>query len=279
MKLYSLISDKFKLDGGACFGVVPKSVWQKLYPPDENNMIDIVNRLMIIETENRKILIDTGIGRKQEEKYLAYFHISPDFSLEKSLAAINIAPEEITDVIFTHLHFDHCGGAVKYNADRTALELTFINAIHWCSKAQWEWATKPNSREKASYHKDNFIPVFESGKLKFIEEERELYKDIYLKFANGHTDGQLIPMIRYKGRTIVYTADFIAAIGNIAIPYIPAFDTRPLISMKEKEEFLNEAVNNDYILFFEHDNLYECCTLQKIEKKISHKEILSLKDI
>jgi len=279
MKLYSLISDKFKLDGGAAFGVVPKSVWKKLYPPDENNMIDVINRLLIIETENRKILIDTGIGRKQEEKYLDYFYISPDFNLERGLDTIGIAPEEITDVIFTHLHFDHCGGAVRYNADRTALELTFKNATHWCSKAQWEWATKPNAREKASYHQENYFPLYERGKLRFIEQEKEWDKDIYLKIVNGHTDGQLIPMIKYKDRIIVYTADFIATTGNISIPYIPAFDTRPLISMKEKEDFLNEAVNNNYILFFEHDYQCECCTLQKIEKRITFKEKLKLSDI
>ena len=279
MKLYSFICDKFKLDGGACFGVVPKSVWQKICLPDENNMIDIVNRLLLIETDKRKILIDTGMGNKQDEKYFAYFYLSGEYSLEKSLASVGFRTDDITDVIFTHLHFDHCGGAVKYNADRTSLELTFKNAIHWCSRAQWECATKPNAREKASYHKENFMPVFESGKLQFIDVERELYKDIYLKIVNGHTEGQVIPMIRYNNKTIVFVADFIAAVGNIAVPYIPAFDTRPLISMKEKEEFLNEAVTNNYILFFEHDYLNECCTLQKIEKRITYKDILFLKDV
>ncbi len=279
MKLYSLICDKFKLDGGACFGVVPKSIWQKQYPPDENNMIDIVTRSMLIETDDRKILIDTGMGRKQDEKYFSYFYLSDKYNLEESLSAIGFKPEDITDVIFTHLHFDHCGGAVKHNADKTSLELTFKNAIYWCSTAQWEWATKPNAREKASYFKDNFMPVYESGKLQFINEEKELYKDIYLKIVNGHTDGQMLPMIKYKDKTIVYMADFIAALGNIPIPYIPSFDTRPLISMKEKEDFLNEAVSNNYILFFEHDIYNECCTLQKIEKRISHKEIFLLKDI
>jgi glyoxylase-like metal-dependent hydrolase (beta-lactamase superfamily II) len=279
MKLYPLICEKWKMDGGACFGVVPKSIWQKLYPADENNMIDIISRSLLIETENRKILIDTGMGNKQDEKYFSYFFLHGDHSIEKSLATIGFTPDDITDVIFTHLHFDHCGGAVKYNQDKTDLELVFKNAIHWCSAAQWKWATEPNKREKASYFKENFMPLFDKGKLQFIEKEMELYKNIFLKIVNGHTDGQLIPMISYNNKIIVFMADFISAIGNIPIPYVPSFDTRPLISMKEKEEFLNEAVINNYILFFEHDYEFECCTLQKIEKRISHNNIMLLKDI
>jgi glyoxylase-like metal-dependent hydrolase (beta-lactamase superfamily II) len=267
------------MDGGACFGVVPKSIWQKLYPADENNMIDIISRSLLIENENQLILIDTGMGNKQEDKFLSYFHLHGDHSIEKSLSEIGFTPDDITDVIFTHLHFDHCGGAVRYNQKKTALELVFKNAIHWCSAAQWKWATEPNKREKASYFNENFMPLYDSGKLQFIGEERNLYNDIYLKIVNGHTDGQLIPMIKYNNKTIVFLADFISAIGNIPIPYVPSFDTRPLISMKEKEEFLNEAVANNYILFFEHDYEFECCTLQKTEKRISYKDIFLLKDI
>jgi len=279
MKLYSFICDKFKLDGGACFGVVPKSVWQKICLPDENNMIDIVNRLLLIETDKRKILIDTGMGNKQDEKYFAYFYLSGEYSLEKSLASVGFRTDDITDVIFTHLHFDHCGGAVKYNADRTSLELTFKNAIHWCSRAQWEWATKPNAREKASYHKENFMPVFESGKLQFIDAERELYKDIYLKIVNGHTEGQVIPMIQYKNRTLVFMADFIPSTGHIPLAWVPAFDVRPLITLKEKEEFLIKAAEENYILFFEHDYHHECCTVQQTKKGIRVKEIFKFQEI
>jgi len=279
MKLYPLICENWKMDGGACFGVVPKSIWQKLYPADENNMINLVSRSLLIETENRKILIDTGMGNKQDEKYFSYFHLFGNNSLEKSLSAIGCAPDDITDVVFTHLHFDHCGGAVKYNNSKTLLELTFKNAIHWCSTAQWQWATKPNAREKASYFNENYIPILESGKLRFIDVEGELYSGINLKFVNGHTDGQMIPMIKYNNNTIVFMADFIASLGHIPISYIPSFDTRPLLSMQEKEAFLTEAVKNNYILFFEHDYYNECCTLQNTIKGIRHKESILLENL
>ena len=279
MKLYPLICENWKMDGGACFGVVPKSVWQKLYPADENNMINIISRSLLIDMGNRKILIDTGMGNKQDEKYFSYFHLFNDDSLEKSLFAIGYKPDDITDVIFTHLHFDHCGGAVKYNNDKTLLELTFKNAIYWCSSAQWQWATTPNAREKASYFNENYMPIFERKKLRFIDREGEFYSGINLKIVNGHTDGQMIPMIKYNDKTVVFMADFIASLGNIPISYIPAFDTRPLVSMKEKEVFLSEAVNNNYILFFEHDYYNECCTLQNTAKGVRSKESILLKNI
>lgn len=279
MKLYSLICENWKMDGGACFGVVPKSIWQKLYPSDENNMINLVSRSLLIETDNRKILIDTGMGNKQDEKYFSYFHLFGDNNIEKSLSDIGYTPDDITDVIFTHLHFDHCGGAVKFNKDKTSMELTFKKAIHWCSSAQWQWATNPNDREKASYFNENYMPIYERGKIKFIDAEVELYSSIKLKFVNGHTDGQIIPMIKYNNKTVVFMADFIASLGHIPIPYIPSFDTRPLLSMQEKETFLIEAVENNYILFFEHDYYNECCTLQNTAKGIRHKEVFLLKNI
>lgn len=270
MKLYPIYAEDFKLDGGACFGVVPKAVWGKSIQADENNMIETTSRCLLVETDNRLILIDTGIGSKQDAQFLSYFHLFGNRGLEKSFNEINKNFDEVTDVILTHLHFDHCGGAVKRN--ETGFELVFKNATHWVSKAQWEWANNPNLREKASYLKENFIPIQESGKLKFVESESYLIPEIFLKFVNGHTEGQMIPIISYQGRKIVYQADFVASTINIPIPYIPSYDTRPLISMQEKIDFLQESVENDYVYYFEHDSQYECCTVHKTEKGIKVKE-------
>ncbi len=278
MKIHSILSENFKLDGGASFGVVPKSIWEKTYPADENNMIPVVNRLLIIETENKKILIDCGIGKKQDEKYLSHFYISGN-DVEQAVIAAGFSTDEITDVILTHLHFDHCGGAVKYDKFSSQLVLTFPKATYYCSKAQWDWAVTPNSREKSAYHKENFMPIYESGQLEFVHEEKELFPGIFLKIVNGHTQGQMIPMISYKGKTIVYVADFIPSVTHVHLPFIASFDVQPLLALSEKEVFLNDAADHNYILFFEHDIFNECCSLHRTEKGIRVKDIFNLSDI
>jgi glyoxylase-like metal-dependent hydrolase (beta-lactamase superfamily II) len=278
MKLHVIYTEDFKLDGGACFGVVPKSVWSKLYPADENNYVDVCNRLLLIETGDRKILIDSGIGNKQDEKYLSYFFIHGN-TLEKALSDKGFKPEDITDVILTHLHFDHAGGSVIYNSDRTKLEPLFPNATYYSSSSQWEWAMNPNPREKASYHNENYVPLHEQGKLEFIMKEGFFSESISILLLNGHTQGQVIPVIDYKGRKVVFMADFIAAVPNIPVPYVPSYDVQPLISLKEKSAFLEKAAAENYILFFEHDAHNECCTVHKTEKGIRVKDIFKLADI
>jgi glyoxylase-like metal-dependent hydrolase (beta-lactamase superfamily II) len=278
MKLHVIQCEDFKLDGGAWFGVVPKSVWSKLYPPDANNYIDICNRLLLFETGDRKILIDTGIGDKQDAKYLSYFFIHGN-TVEKALSENGFRPEEITDVILTHLHFDHVGGAAKYNDDHTKVLPVFPNATYYCSKSQYEWAFKPNLREIAAYHKENHVPLFEQGKLEFIMKEGMFAEGISLMLRNGHTEGQVIPIIDYKGRKVVFMADFIAALPNIPVPYVPSYDVQPLVSLKDKAEFLEIAANENYVLFFEHDAHYECCTVHMTEKGIRVKDIFKLSDI
>lgn len=278
IKLHVIYTEDFKLDGGAWFGVVPKTVWSKLYPPDEDNYIDICNRLLLIETGERRILIDSGIGNKQDEKFLSYFFIRGN-TLTKALSDKGFKPEDITDVILTHLHFDHAGGSVKYNSNRNILEPLFPNATYYCSFSQWEWAMHPNPREKTSYHKENYVPLYDQGKLEFIMKEGFFTDGISLLFMNGHTQGQVIPVIEYKGRKVVFMADFIAAVPNIPVPYVPSYDVQPLISLKEKSDFLEKAVSDNYILFFEHDPFHECCTVQKTVKKIIVKDIFKLADI
>ncbi len=278
MDLHVIYTEDFKLDGGACFGVVPKSVWSKLYPPDENNNVDVCNRLLLIETGNRKILIDTGIGNKQSEKYLSYFFIRGN-TLEKALSEKGFSPNDITDVIFTHLHFDHVGGAVVFNPENKNTKALFPNATYYCSKAQWDWAINPNPREKASYHPENYMSLYESGKLQFIMKEGSFADGISILITNGHTQGQVIPVIDYKGRKIIFMADFISAVPNIPIAYIPSYDVQPLLSLKEKTDFLEIAANENYILFFEHDSHHECCNVHKTEKGIRVKDIFKLTDI
>lgn len=278
MELHVINTGNFKLDGGAMFGVVPKVMWQKVYPADENNLCTWSMRCLLIVSDNKKILIDCGIGDKQDEKFLKNYHLSGDDTLTKSLANAGFTTEDITDVILTHLHFDHCGGAVKYNSDRTELVPTFKNAIYWISQQQWDLANDPNQREKASYMKNNFIPLYEKGHVKFISKDTELFPNISVRLIFGHTAGQLIPYINYNGKTIVYMADFIPAAAHIPLPYIISYDTQPLVSLAEKESFLNEAVTNDYTLFFEHDFYYECCSLHETEKGIRANIFFNLKD-
>jgi glyoxylase-like metal-dependent hydrolase (beta-lactamase superfamily II) len=278
MKLHVIYTEDFKLDGGASFGVVPKTIWSLLVQPDENNYINVCNRLLLVETGDRKILIDSGIGNKQDEKYLHYFFVKGN-TLEEALSANGFTPNDITDVLLTHLHFDHVGGCIKYNEDRTKTENVFPNATYYCSKPQWDWAVNPNFREKAAYLPENYLPLFEQGKFEFIMKEGFFSEGITLMFMNGHTEGQVIPIIDYKGKKIVFMADFIAIAEQIPIPYVPSYDVRPLLSYKEKNDFLEKAAIENYILFFEHDPRHECCTVHHTKKGIRMKEYFKLDDI
>ena len=275
MKIHVINTGKFKLDGGAMFGVVPKSIWSKTNPADENNMCSWSMRCLLIELENRKILIDTGIGNKQSLKFFKYFYLHGNDSLIKSLKKIDIDPDEITDVFFTHLHFDHCGGAIFKERDH--YKLLFKNAIHLTNKVHWDLANNPNPREKASFLKENFTLIKEEKKLKFIKEGY-LFPNIEVRFFHGHTSAQMIPIIHLEDKIIVFMADLLPSIGHIPLPYVMGYDTQPLITLKEKKDFLQEAAEKNYILFLEHDYNYECCTVMKTEKGIRLKDCGSLTD-
>ncbi|MEO6136390.1 MAG: MBL fold metallo-hydrolase [Ginsengibacter sp.] len=279
MKLYSIHAGNFRLDGGAMFGVVPKSIWQKLNPPDDNNLCNWAMRCMLIEDEGRLILIDNGMGNKQDEKFFGHYYLNGPHSLEKSLSQHGFSKEDITDVFLTHLHFDHCGGSIE-KIDNQLIP-AFKNATYWSNENHWQWATQPNDREKASFLKENIFPIKESGQLKFIESKEgvEFAKNINIRFMNGHTDAMMLPQIQYKEKTIIYMADLLPSIAHIPIPYVMAYDTRPLHTLKEKKEFLNEAQQKDYILFFEHDLEIECCNLQLTERGVRSKEVFNLSDI
>lgn len=276
MELHAINTGNLKLDGGAMFGVVPKVMWQKLYPADENNRCNWSMRCLLVVEGEKKILIDCGIGDKQDEKFFNNMHLNGEDDLHSSLAKSGYSADDITDVLLTHLHFDHCGGAVKHNADKTGYELTFKNATHWVGRAHWELAIKPNAREKASFLKENFLPIMEAGRLNLIDTETTLFPGFHVKIFNGHTEGQLIPHIQYKGRTVVYMADLMPASVHIPLAYVISYDTQPLISLAEKESFLNDALANDYVLFFEHDIYNECCNLQQTEKGIRAKDYFAL---
>jgi len=285
MKLYSVNTGYFKLDGGAMFGVVPKSIWNKINPADENNMCSWALRCLLIEDGNRLILVDNGMGDKQDAKFFSYYYLHGDDTLDKSLAKHGFHRDDITDVFLTHLHFDHCGGSIIRDGDK--LVPGFKNATYWSNEAHWEWALNPNDREKASFLKENIIPIKESGQLKFIPEIPEVkanlvgsfYGNLNILFVNGHTAAMMIPKIKYKDKTIVYMTDLLPSQGHIPIPYIMAYDIYPLKSMNEKKSFLREALQNDYILFFEHDPQYECCTLHQTERGIRPKNFFKLDEV
>ncbi len=286
MKLYTVNTGYFKLDGGAMFGVVPKVMWNKLNPADENNLCSWAMRCLLIEDGNRLILIDNGIGDKQDAKFLGHYHLHGDDTLDKSLAKHGFSKDDITDVVLTHLHFDHCGGSIKREGDQ--LVPAFKNATFWSNEAHWEWATKPNDREKASFLKENILPIQESGQLKFVVPGEQQFhqlsssvftENISMRFVSGHTESMMLPQINYNGKTIVYMADLLPAAAHIPIPYVMAYDMFPLTTLNEKKSFLTEAVENDYILFFEHDPHIECCTLQQTEKGIRMKESFRLDEV
>ena len=278
MKLYPINAGNFKLDGGAMFGVIPKPLWNKTNPADGNNMIDIAARCLLIENGNRLILIDTGMGNKQSDKFFGYYSLWGNDTIDNSLKKYGFHQDDITDVFLTHLHFDHCGGSVEWNKDRTGYETAFKNAHFWSNQEHWSWATKPNNREKASFLKENILPMEESGRLKFISipngntlKESELGFSIF--FANGHTDKQMIPMINYKEKTICFMADLLPTVGHLPIPFIMGYDTRPLLTLDEKKKFLNLAADNNFYLFLEHDAHNEIITVQHTEKGVRLKEI------
>ena len=284
MKLHPIEAGNFKLDGGAMFGVVPKTIWNKTNPADENNLIDIAARCLLIEDGNRLTLIDTGMGNKQSDKFLGYYSLWGDHSLDKSLKNAGFHRDDITDVFMTHLHFDHCGGSVNWNKDKTGYEVAFKNAKFWTNDNHWEWATKPNAREKASFLHENLIPMQESGQLQFVNRpdsdfgfSSELGFDIF--YADGHTEKQMLPHINYNGKTIVFCADMLPTAGHIPIPYVTGYDTRPLMSMDEKQIFLNNAADNNYYLWLEHDAHNQIITVQHTEKGIRLKEIFKCEDI
>lgn len=279
MNLYSINTGYFKLDGGAMFGVVPKSIWQKLNPPDENNMCSWAMRCLLIEDEGRLILVDNGMGNKQDEKFFGYYYLYGDDTLETSLAKKGFSKDDITDVFLTHLHFDHCGGSIE--RDENKLVPAFKNATYWSNESHWQWATNPNDREKASFLKENILPIEQSGKLKFIEEKDGIAftENIKVRFMFGHTEAMMLPQINYKDKTIVFMADLLPSVAHIPIPYVMAYDTNPLQTLIEKKSFLTEAQQKDYVLFFEHDAEVECCDLQLTERGIRSKNTFTLSEI
>ncbi|MFV9551811.1 MBL fold metallo-hydrolase [Algibacter sp. PT7-4] len=284
MNLYPINAGNLKLDGGAMFGVVPKAIWSKTNPADSNNMIDIATRCLLIENGDRLILIDNGMGNKQSDKFYGYYHPWGDFSLDKSLKTSGFHRDDITDVFMTHLHFDHCGGSIQWNKNKTGYETAFKNAHFWSNKDHWKWATEPNRRERASFLKENILPMEESGQLKFTSlPEHNLLKNSKLGFdiffANGHTDKQMIPLIKYKDKTIAFMADLLPTVGHLPLPYVMGYDTRPLLTLNEKENFLNMAADHNFYLFLEHDAHNQIITVQHTEKGVRLKDVYTCQDI
>nr|WP_298923517.1 MBL fold metallo-hydrolase [uncultured Allomuricauda sp.] len=284
MTIYPVETGNFKLDGGAMFGVVPKSIWNRTNPADSNNMIDIAARSLLIQDDDRLILIDTGMGNKQSEKFFSYYYRWGNYSLDNSLKELGFHRDDITDVFMTHLHFDHCGGSVQWNQDRTGYEPAFKNARFWTNQAHWEWATNPNSREKASFLKENLLPMQESGQLHFAQRNDSAFLEkselgFGILFVDGHTEKQMIPHIKYKGKNIFFAADLVPTVGHIPVPYVTGFDTRPLLSLDEKAKFLNNIVESNSLLFFEHDAHNQLCTLKHTEKGVRLDELFSFNEI
>ncbi|HRG58754.1 MAG TPA: MBL fold metallo-hydrolase [Bacteroidia bacterium] len=276
MKLHSIHAGMFKLDGGAMFGVVPKSMWNKLNSADENNMCSWAMRCLLIEDGNRLILIDNGMGNKQDSKFFGHYYLHGDYTLEKSLAESGFAKEDITDVFLTHLHFDHCGGSIVRNSTNTLFEPAFKNAVYWSHSKHWNWAVNPNPREKASFLKENILPIQESGQLKFFDVDNNLPDYFDAEIVSGHTESMMLPLIKYKQYNILYVADLFPSMAHIPLPFIMAYDTRPLLTLSEKEKILNNGVNNNTILFFEHDPLVECCNIVLTEKGIRPQDTFNL---
>ena len=283
MQIHVLNTGYFKLDGGAMFGVVPKSLWSRTNPADVNNMCSWALRSLLIEDGNRLILIDTGMGDKQSDKFFSHYYLHGDDSLEKSLKKLGFHRDDITDVFLTHLHFDHCGGAVEWNDQKNGFRPSFKNATYWSTKDHWEWAINPNDREKASFLKENIAPIEESGQLKFIEKKGNYTKDVFdnfdVLFVDGHTESMMIPHIKYKNKTLVFMADLLPSVGHIPLPYVMGYDTKPLETLIEKEAFLNKAVDNDYIIYLQHDNYSECCTLKRTERGVRLDKTFKLSNI
>jgi len=280
MKLYSVNSGNFKLDGGAMFGVVPKSVWSRTNPADENNLCSWSMRCLLVEIDKRLILIDNGLGDKQNEKFFSHYYLHGDDSLDRSLAKHGFSADDITDVFLTHLHFDHCGGSIKYtDAAKTKLAPAFKNAKYWSNHKHWDWATNPNPREKASFLKENILPIQESGQLNFIDKEGEWMPGFDVLLVNGHTESMMLPLLNYKNNKVLFCADLLPSVGHLPIPYVMGYDVRPLETLKEKERILQEAVNQNWALFFEHDSVNECCNLSNTERGIRAKDIFKIGEL
>ena len=287
MQLYSIDTGRFKLDGGAMFGVVPKSIWNKLNPADENNLCSWAMRCLLIEDSNRLILVDNGIGNKQDAKFFSHYYLHGDNTLDGSLKKAGFSKDDITDVFLTHLHFDHCGGSIVRQGE--ALVPAFKNATYWSTEKHWQWATEPNDREKASFLKENILPIQQSGRLKFITEPpvedggvlqtTPFAENISVRFVHGHTESMMLPQITYGDKTIVFVADLLPSAAHIPLPYVMAYDMFPLTTLNEKKQFLTEAVDKNYILFFEHDPLHECCTLHQAERGIRPERYFTLQEI
>lgn len=284
MKIYPINTGNFKLDGGAMFGVVPKVLWERTNPADENNLCNWAMRSMLIENGDKLILIDNGIGNKQSDKFFSHYYLNGDDSLDGNLAKLGFHKDDITDVFLTHLHFDHCGGSIEWNKDHTQLLPAFKNANFWSNDRHWKWATEPNPREKASFLSENILPIQESGQLNFIDRP----EDGFLKgsplgfdilFADGHTDAQMIPYIEYKGKKMAFAADLLPSTGHIPLPYVMGYDTRPLITLDEKAKFLKQVADEEMLIFFEHDHANELCTLKNTEKGVRLNETFSFNEV
>ena len=279
MKLHTIDTGFFKLDGGAMFGVVPKMLWSKTNPADANNLCTWAMRCLLIEDGKRLILIDTGIGNKQDEKFFSHYYLHGDATMDKSLAALGFHRDDITDVFLTHLHFDHVGGAVARDGEK--LVPAFKNATYWSNAQHWDWAINPNDRERASFLKENILPINESGQLKFVSAENGINfcEGVDVRFVYGHTDAMMLPLVSYKGKKILYMADLLPSTGHIPLPYVMAYDMFPLKTLAEKKVFLTEAAEKEYVLYFEHDPVNECCTLQQTEKGIRLKDVFRLSEL
>lgn len=284
MKIYPIEAGNFKLDGGAMFGVVPKSIWSRTNPADSNNLIDIAARCMLIEDGNRLILVDNGMGEKQSDKFFGYYYRWGDHSIETSLKKYGFHKDDVTDVFMTHLHFDHTGGAIQWNKDKTGYEPAFKNAKFWTNENHWNWAVQPNNREKASFLKENLIPMQESGHLHFISRGPDAYQEdtelnFGILFADGHTEKQMLPHVQYQGKTIVFMADLVPTLGHLPVPYVTGYDTRPLLSINEKELFLKKAADHNFYLWLEHDAHNEIITVQHTEKGVRVKDIYTFNEL
>jgi glyoxylase-like metal-dependent hydrolase (beta-lactamase superfamily II) len=271
MQVYSIPTGFFKLDGGAMFGVVPKTLWSKVHPADDNNLCTWALRCLLIQEDDKLILVDNGIGDKQDARFFSHYYLHGEDSLDKSLAAHGFHRDDITDVLLTHLHFDHCGGSIVREGDR--LVPAFKNAKYWSHSRHWKWATEPNEREKASFLKENILPIQASGQLQFLDvTERSgagaILPGLTVRLVYGHTDAMMLPQFTYNGRTIVFMADLLPSVDHIPMAWVMAYDMFPLTTLEEKKTFLDEAAAGGYILFFEHDPIHECCLLEKTEKGI-----------
>jgi glyoxylase-like metal-dependent hydrolase (beta-lactamase superfamily II) len=284
MVLHPIEAGNFKLDGGGMFGVVPKTIWQRTNPADANNLIDIAARCLLIEEGNKLTLIDTGMGHKQSDKFFGYYSPWGPYNLKDSIEKAGFSMDEVTDVFLSHLHFDHVGGAVQWNKDHSGYEMAFKNAYFWTNKNHWKWATEPNAREKASFLKENLQPIKEAGQLRFLKDNTQVVErasdfNFEVFYADGHTEKQMLPMIQYQGKTLVFMGDLLPTIGHIPLPYVMSYDTRPLLTLEEKAYFLDLAASQGYYLFLEHDAHHEVITVKQTEKGVRLDQVFTFSEL